>query len=436
MFGRCDEEVTVSYRPWVEALDPLAGVLDDELLSTLRTEHLAELWRLLPQLAGRLDKPVSESTVDPDARHALLADAIAALLRVAGPVIVVLDDADWSDLRSLQIVRSLCAADLPKTAIIVTYRETDIDRYHPLSAVLADLRRVEQVRRVTLDGLDGPAVLEFLEQSAGHAAADDGTALAQTVFLRTSGNPLYVGELLRHFAENGAFPSSSGEFVTEPDPKQLPRGLQEVIAYRVTRLGAETIRMLEVAAALGTIFDIDVVDEVLQRRREPHNEDAIAQLESAQAAGIVTPLDHDFQFRHAVIRDVLLSDVSEARRRRLHRDIAAVLEHRWALTIDRHLDVIAYHHSEGRTPRASLWCQRASQAAAAALDISALVFADRGLELLTVAEPPDPELQCDLLISPRRRPSADRGGDHRGRTPRVGGREGCQRPRTHCGRAC
>ena len=256
----------------------------------------------------------------------------------------------------MQIVRSLCAADLPKTAIIATYRETDIDRYHPLSAVLADLRRVEQVRRVTLDGLDGPAVLEFLEQSAGHAAAEDGTALAQTVFLRTSGNPLYVGELLRHFAENGAFPSSGGECVTEPDPKQLPRGLQEVIAYRVTRLGAETIRMLEVAAALGTIFDIDVVDEVLQRR-EPHNEDPIALLESAQAAGIVTPLDHDFQFRHAVIRDVLLSDVSVARRRRLHRDIAAVLEHRWALTTDRHLDVIAYHHSEGRTQSACCRCR-------------------------------------------------------------------------------
>ncbi len=399
LLGRCDEDFAVSYRPWIEALGPLVATIDDDRLATLRAEHCGVLGRLLPQLAGRVDEPTADVAVDPDARHAMISDAIASLLRIAGPTIVVLDDVHWIDLRSLQIMRSIIAADLADTAIVATCRDTDIDRFHPLTAVLADLRRVDGVRRLTLDGLDGNAVLEFLEQSAGRAAGAEGVAWAQAVHTRTLGNPLYVGELFRHLADSGAMSSTDGSWLTEPDQEQLPLGLQEVIGYRLTRLGDETIRLLEVAAALGPTFEIDVVDEVMRRVPNPSGEDPIALLETAQAAGIVTDVGLAYQFRHAVIRDVLLGDVSVARRRRLHREIADVLERRWALSVDRHLDEIAYHHGEGRTPQAASWYLRASRAAAEVLDVAALALADRGLELFAVAEPPDLVLRCDLLIA-------------------------------------
>jgi tetratricopeptide (TPR) repeat protein len=227
----------------------------------------------------------------------------------------------------------------------------------------------------------------------------EGVAWAHAVHARTLGNPLYVGELLRHLADTGALSAGDGTLGTEPDEVQLPLGLHELIGHRVTRLGPETVRLLETAAALGPSFEVDVVDEVVRRTADPGGVDAITLLERAESAGIVAPAGSEYQFRHAIIRDVLLSDVAAARRRRLHREIADVLERRWALSLDHHLDEIAYHHGEGRTPQAASWYLRASRAAAALLDDAALPLADRGLELYAVAEPPDLALRCDLLIA-------------------------------------
>ena len=168
-----------------------------------------------------------------------------------------------------------------------------------------------------------------------------------------------------------------------------------MIGRRLTSLGEDTTRVLQVAAALGPDFDLGVVDEIVGAG----DADVLTCLELAQRAGIVADMGQRFEFRHAVIRDVLLAELSAARRQRLHRDVAAVLERIWALSLDRHLGELAYHHGRARTPQAASWYLRAARAAAASLDADAATLADRGLELLDLVDPPDPALRCDLLIA-------------------------------------
>ena len=107
--GRCDEELAVGYRPWTEALEPVLEALDPDHLAALPPEHLGELCRLVPSLARRVDSPAADLAVDADTRHAMIVDAVVALLRVAGTVAVVLDDMHWIDQRSLQLVRRVLA---------------------------------------------------------------------------------------------------------------------------------------------------------------------------------------------------------------------------------------------------------------------------------------------------------------------------------------
>jgi class 3 adenylate cyclase len=385
VLGRCDEELAVAYRPWMEALSALIDSLGNEQLKKSTPEHVGELCRLVPGLAQRVSPPATDVVADADTRHAMIVDAVVALLQIAGPRVVVIDDMHWIDQRSLQLARRVLAADLPDIAIVGTYRDTDLDRFHHLTAALADLRRVSGVRRVGLEGLDGPAVEEFLEQSAGHALDADGLDLAQAVHSRTAGNPLFVGELLRDLADSGA------------DSLALPEGLREVIGRRVASLGTAASRVLQIAAAIGPSFDLDVVEEMVGP--DAVEADVLSCLELAQHAGIVTDMGQRFEFRHAVIRDVLLGDLSAVRRQRLHRDLAAVLERRWALSLDRHVDELAYHHGQARTPQAASWYLRAARAAAASLDAGATALADRGLDLLELVQPPDAGLHCDLLIA-------------------------------------
>lgn len=398
VLGRCDEELAVSYRPWVEAIGRLIDALRIEVLSELAPEHVGELCRLVPSLARRVNPPASDLAVDADTRHAMIVDAVIALLQIAGSLVVILDDMHWIDLRSLQVLRRVLAADLADVAIVGTYRDTDLDSVHHLTAALADLRRSTGIRRVALSGLDGQAVAELLEQSAGHALDTDGLTLAKAVHTRTAGNPLFVGELLRHLADSGAIMFVDDRWTGGAEPLALPEGLREVIGRRLTSLGAATTRVLQIAAVVGSTFDVDVVEDAVGPG-QADGTDVLTILERAQAAGIVGDTATMFEFRHAVIRDVILADLSPARRQRLHRDLAAQLEQRWALSLDQHLAELAHHHGQARTPQAAAWYLRAAQAAAVALDVGSAALAERGLALLDLVDPPDPTLRCDLLIA-------------------------------------
>ena len=133
--------------------------------STLRTAVLAgyveryggEVGRLARNLARRVpDAPAPQSS-DPETERFLLFQAVAELLRavaVAVPLLVVLDDFHWADAQSVallkHVARSVERGALP---VVVTYRDTDLGKDDPLTGVLADLRRLEGVERIELQGL-------------------------------------------------------------------------------------------------------------------------------------------------------------------------------------------------------------------------------------------------------------------------------------------
>jgi class 3 adenylate cyclase len=204
LLGRCDEDLAVAFRPWAEALAPLIDSRSDADLAELAPEHLQELAAIVPALRRRVGHRHAIVELDAPTRLSLLRDAISALLRRSAPVVLVLDDIHWIDQASLVALRHVVAQSAPGVTIIGTYRDTDLDRVHPLSAALADLRQVDDVRRVVLDGLDETSVSEFFRAYAGHDLDEAARSLADAVHSQTSGNPLFVGEVIRHLAETGA----------------------------------------------------------------------------------------------------------------------------------------------------------------------------------------------------------------------------------------
>ena len=394
LLGRCDEDLAVGYRPWVEALAPLIESMPQALLDAILPEHTQELASIIPAFRRRLTEMAPTVELDAASRTSVLSAAITTLVTQAAPVVLVLDDIHWIDQSSLVILRHVLINAGTDVSIVGTYRDTDVDRVHPLSAALADLRRVDGVKRIALAGLDDVGVSEFVEAAAGHTLDEAGRGLADAVHAQTSGNPLFVGEMLRHLAETGSITQENNRWVAGvgANTAALPEGLREVIGRRLTRLGDDVTHALRVAAVLGRGFDVDIVDAVLGR-------DTLDDIERAVAAGIVVETTSAYEFRHAVIRDVLLGELSSARRRRMHRDVVSVLEQRWALSIDRHLNELAFHHGEAQSPAAAWWHLRAANAAYDAFDGRSGGLAERGLELLDVAAADDPTLRCDLLIA-------------------------------------
>ena len=106
--------------------------------------HGGELGRLARNLARRVaDLPAPQSS-DPETERFLLFTAVAGLLREVAqsvPVCVVLDDLHWADGQSVALLKHVVrTVEQGALQVIVTYRDSDLGKDHPLTAVLADLR--------------------------------------------------------------------------------------------------------------------------------------------------------------------------------------------------------------------------------------------------------------------------------------------------------
>src|SRR5262249_34508498 len=157
------------------------------------------------------------------------------------PVVLVLDDLHWARKPTLLLLRHLLKSTTPLNVLIVsTYRDTELDRTHPLAEMLADLRRQQGVERLMLHGLDEQGVQQFLAHAAGDDLDDRGIALARAISRETEGNPFFIGEVLRHLRESGKIVYRDGRWSSDKELADLgiPQGVLEVIGRRLSHLDA------------------------------------------------------------------------------------------------------------------------------------------------------------------------------------------------------
>ena len=291
--------------------------------------------------------------------------------------------------------------DCPLT-VLVTYRDTDLGTDDPLTAVLADLRRLEGVERISLHGLAVEDVEAMTAAVAGHDLDEEGVALAGEIAAETDGNPFFVGEILRNLAESGlvVFDEGRGRWqVDRSSGVALPESVREVVERRVAVLGKGARQTLTVAAVIGRSFDL----ELLARLVEIDETALLDQLEAAVQASLLresTDQVGRFTFEHALINHTLYEGLGGSRRARVHQGIAEALEDLYGTDSGEQLAELALHWrlatvSVDKT-KAARYAVRAGRQALDSLAPSeaAKLFAD-ALELLgndvTIA-------RCEALI--------------------------------------
>lgn len=344
---------------------------------------------LVPGLCDVLPDLTAPPRADPDTERYALFDAVVAMLRVAAtgaPVVLILDDLHWAAKPTLLLMRHLLRfGDQARVQIIGTYRSTDLDRSHPLAAMLADLHRDGTASRLNLGGLDEDDVTCYVAES-GYDDEDLARALASV----TGGNPFFLIEALRHVDESG------GHW----DANTLPQGVREAVSRRLSRLPEETNKALAAAAVVGSRFAVELVERVL-------DQDLVDAFEEAAQAGIVIeePGGH-YRFNHAIVRQSLLAELASVRRMRLHQHIAATLESRPGAG-DELLAELAYHYFEcawaGNAVKAVEYCRRAADQAMARLGYEgAAELYGRALHALEEIDedlPDRPDQTAELLLA-------------------------------------
>jgi hypothetical protein len=398
-WGRCYEtKGQPPYWPWSEAIREYVLEADPVGLRWQLGARAAEIARIVPELAERLDIEIPEQTETEQARFRLF-DSVTAFLTDASkarPTVIVLDDLHWADEPSLHLLSFVTRRFADSGLLLVgTYRDVELGRHHHLGLTLEDLAGVDCVRRVSLRGLEPRAIADYIELTAGvdRPPAD----LAQAIAEQTGGNPFFIGEVVRLMAAEG--------HLGEPAARQevlIPQGVRQVVGRRLDRLSETANEVLGIASIYGRNFPADVVEAVSERAPDVVRAGLAEAVESRLIEELAADPGH-YAFSHALVRETLVAEIPAAKRVRLHGLIAEALERHTDIDPDRHLSELAHHFLEaaplGEVDRAIDYATRgAIRAAQRFAHEDAANLYEKALETLEMAPPVDPLRRLDLRL--------------------------------------
>jgi DNA-binding SARP family transcriptional activator len=392
--GRCWEAGGApAYWPWVQSLRALIRATEIQTLRAQLGDGASNLAQLLPELRELFpDLPEPAVLESENARFRLFETASAFLKSSAEsrPLLLVLDDLHAADEPSLLLLQFL-TRELGESRLLVVgaYRNVDPAPADPLKSAVIQLVREPVTKSVALTGLAEEDVRRFIELAAGESATKE---LIATIYEETEGNPLFVGEIVRLLAAEGASAQ------TETPQLVIPQSVRDVIAHRLRHLSEECNHVLVLASVLGREFAL----ETLGRTADLSEDELLGTLDQALAAGVVSDVptaQGHLRFTHVLIRDVLYEEIPATHRIRLHRRVAEVLEELYAKSAEPHLAELAYHFSKAvpaSSPKKAIeYAQRAGLRALAQLAFEeAAQLYETALELVE-----DEHTRCKLLLS-------------------------------------
>ncbi len=324
VLARCPPEAVVPFEPWVRAIGELARAGDDAWRASLGEAAGPELSALVPELSGQAAQVeqgrTGEAVAAEGARYRLLQGVGAALSRAAGeaPLQVVLDDAHWCDPASAQALAHLLdSAPTPRLVVVVTARDRELGRRHPVSRVLSDLRRTGDLGELRLTGLDPSGLAALVGARTGRAITP---RLAERLRSRTAGNPFFAGELVRDLDDQGVL---RDEGALEEAP--VPDAVTGLVEERLGRLDADTERLLRAVAAIGPVAEVDLAARAAGLSAE-EAERAVREALSERLVDDVAAAEATVAFPHALVREALIAAAGDADLARLHLAIARALE--------------------------------------------------------------------------------------------------------------
>ncbi|OGN95992.1 MAG: hypothetical protein A2Z77_08170 [Chloroflexi bacterium RBG_13_51_36] len=410
LVGHCYEEGSLSlpYLAFVEALRTYAQTCDVNLLREELGSGASDVARIVSEIRERL-RIEPRPKGDPEEERYRLLQAVSDFLgsaAVAKPLLIVLEDLHSADGGTLEMLEHVARNLGDKRLLLVgTYRDIEVDRTHPLSAALAELRRLPHFGRVLLRGLNPDEVRRML---SGIAGQDVPWGLAEAVHRQTEGNPLFVQEVVRYLAEEGIIERMGGRWRARSDTPvemRIPDGLRDVIGKRLSGLSQSCNKVLSVAAVIGREFRM----EVLQKVAGLSDDEIFGALEEARKAAVIEERTGaggkvNYRFAHAFFRQTLYEETIAPKRIRLHQQVARALEEIYSNRLEQHAAELAEHFSYS-SDRADLEkaVSYGEMAARRATDVysygEAARLLEQALKVQEVLDPDEKLKRYDLLLA-------------------------------------
>jgi len=402
-----------AYLPVLEALGRLARSEVGPTLKAVLAQY-APTWLLhLPAIVTAEEAPALQMRTLGVRQERMVRELAEALevLTVTQPLILVFEDLHWADASTLTLLNALAHRHEPARLLILgTYRSSEATRVDsPMSRLVQDLAEHRLRQEVAVSLLNENALTAYL--AARFPLSLLPTRLAQVLYQRTEGNPLFVVSILQDWLARSIITQSEGTWVFQGNIEALlhetPEEIRRVVINQGMRLQAETRRVLEAASVAGMEFSAAEVAAALETAVADVEEQCArlaAQQQFLRPAGISEWPDQTmaarYAFLHAVYQAVWHEQVIPAQLQAWHRRIGERKEIAYGKEAGEIAGELAMHFEQGRDyGKAVPYLQHAAGIALRrSANVEAIRHLTTGLDLLKTLPATQAQAQRELSL--------------------------------------
>ncbi len=261
------------------------------------------------------------------------------------PVIIFLDDIQWADTNTLNLLHYLSRNTKENRVLILgTYRPEDIFQEEgekaPLKKVKQKMGREDLFEEIRLERLKKKDMGEFLSNNFTEE-------LSEKIYRESEGNPLFMLEIVRNLIEEGDVKRGEiGLKFDKPAEKiNISSKIRDLVNRRLGRLTGEQREILEGGSVLGEEFESRILQDITGQERVK----LLKELNDIEREySLIDSLEKKYRFDHSKVREILYNSINEELREEYHRIAAESYEKHMGEEVER----IAHHFYHAKDKRA------------------------------------------------------------------------------------
>jgi transcriptional regulator with XRE-family HTH domain len=304
--------------PYAPIVDALADHIGRPDVTPPQPNGWSGLELLLPELAAD-----GGSRGDTGQERRLTFHAVTSFLTTIagdGRILLALDDLQWAGPDTADLLAHLARYASARVRIAIAYRHGELAQTDRLTACLADLARIDEVRRVRVESLDRAESEALVDAVAGGQSLDP--VQRGRITRRAGGLPLFLVELTRAALDR----SANGRSALGRAGDGIPANLRMAVAQQVAVLPAPALALLRRMSAIGTVVALDTLLDTLVAMNTLSAHDRLAErrapidrvvdaLETCRRHGLLDETRHGYRFRYPLIHELLALGLGRNERR-------------------------------------------------------------------------------------------------------------------------